>query len=261
MDGRLNWIGNGLTFLINDPRSWEEVTVPNTPRITVSSLLLPPPREFVETLIISSSIWIYDPYGNLSRIFVVDVLNVTADPTLFIVVFNLPLSKSNNSTPLIPRFSLPFADIPSFADKPCFRIYPFACTMSDVDSNVNVLTPTLVLTINDPWLTFTELFNWNLFPATSPWGSVVVTEAIPVEDMKTSLEIFDDGLPTNPYCPAIGKTSPELFATDTCLLSTADRILKYPSEVTPIPVVCITKSDDIPILDAVNPAPAAPPSK
>ena len=58
--------------------------------------------------------------------------------------------------------------MPSFADNPCLSTNPLSTLTSEVDSNVNEVTLTFVLTIYDPLLTLDASFIWNLFPATSP---------------------------------------------------------------------------------------------
>ena len=70
--------------------------------------------------------------------------------TILSEVSNLEFSIPNSSTPLTERFSFPLSETPSFADSPCLSTYPSTVTISVVDLNVNVVTPTFDSTINVP---------------------------------------------------------------------------------------------------------------
>ena len=190
-------------------------------------------------------------------LFELSITNLPADDIIWEDSF--PCSRSNKSTPLTAKFSLFSSETPSFADNPCFKIYPPWAAKSLEVSNVNELTLTFVLTINVPWLTLDASFNWNLFPATSPWGCVVVTVVIPL--LNVLPDIWEEGLTTNAYWFCIGFTSEiDLWTVISFLLLTCFN-LKYESDVTPIPVNCSTKSVDTPILPEVKPAPDTAPSK
>ena len=225
IDGLLSSIALGFIFLPIDPVAWDSFGVPNTPRITFNSLLLVPLNEELAILIISLSIWRYDPTGNWFRV-AIPQRGESVTAIVFpseIGTWRNNLSLSYVGIPLVPKFSVTLSEAALFESKPWGTKYEADDKVSDV-LTVNVVTPTFSFTTKTPNLLLLVSLNSTLDPAVKPCAKELVKVVIPNTGPATEVT-WTDGPKFNRYCPEWISVSPAVIAIETWFLEGIEAIL------------------------------------